>query len=404
MQECADNALFPQGGTWIYDRAGWCPGAPTDTRDMELTSLVSGQEGFTVDYDIDYDPDGNYRFEGQIIAYGPANHNLDAELVEVIAPNGSKLSSRTNPICDKPQVLLRNSGSTPLTSCTITFGLEGNLQSYTWTGELGFLEEEVVDLVALDANLWVGDAEEDLVFLARVSAPNGGTDEAAWNDEVRSTFRRPPTYTYMDDPDDEDDNRLIVFVRTNSTPWENSAKLTHQDGTVYFQRTYPEANTQYRDTIYMNEGCYSFEFFDSDDDGISFWANNDGSGFVRLRKVGGNFITFEPDFGKSIVHNFHFETNLVNDIEVVEAADVSTVRVFPNPAREAVTFELEGWNGAFDWSLMDGAGREVRSGRGQARPDARFEGRIPLAGLPAGVHLLVLQQGDRTVRRRVVVF
>ena len=193
MQECADNALFPQGGTWIYDRAGWCPGAPTDTRDMELTPLVAGDESFTVDYDIDYDPDGNYRFEGQIIAYGPANHALDAEIVEVIAPNGSKLSSRTNPICDKPQVLLRNSGSTPLTSCTITFGLEGNLQSYTWTGELGFLEEEVVDLVALDANLWVGDEDEDLVFIARVSAPNGGTDEAAWNDEVCSTFRRPPT-------------------------------------------------------------------------------------------------------------------------------------------------------------------------------------------------------------------
>ncbi len=36
--------LFPQGGTWIYDRAGWCPGAPVDTRDMELTPLVSSEE------------------------------------------------------------------------------------------------------------------------------------------------------------------------------------------------------------------------------------------------------------------------------------------------------------------------------------------------------------------------
>ena len=147
---------------------------------------------------------------------------------------------------------------------------------------------------------------EDLAFVARVSAPNGGTDEVDWNNEVRSTFRRPPTYTYMEDPGDEDDNRLIVFVRTNSTPWENSAKLIHQDGTVYFERTYPEANTQYRDTIYLNQGCYTFEFQDADDDGISFWANDDGSGFVRLRKVGGNWITFEPDFGKSIVHRFHF--------------------------------------------------------------------------------------------------
>ena len=43
-------------------------------------------------------------------------------------------------------------------------------------------------------------------------------------------------------------------------------------------------------------------------------------------------------------------------------------------------------------------------GRSHARPDARFEGRIPLSGCPLGVHLLVLQQGNRTVRRRIVVF
>ena len=36
--------------------------------------------------------------------------------------------------------------------------------------------------------------------------------------------------------------------------------------------------------------------------------------------------------------------------------------------------------------------------------DARFEGRIPVGHLPAGVHLLVIQQGDRVIRRRIVVF
>jgi hypothetical protein len=370
---------------------------------MELTPLLDGGASFTVDYDIDYDPDGNYRFEGQIVAYGAPNHALDAEIVEVIAPNGSKLSSRTNPICDKPQVLLRNSGSTPLTSCTITFGLAENLQSFTWTGNLGFLEQEVVDLVALDTELWDGDEEEDLTFIAKVSAPNGGTDEVDWNDEVRSTFRRPPTYTYLEDPGDEDDNRLIIFVRTNSTPWENSAKLTHQDGTVYLDRTYPEANTQYRDTVYLNQGCYTFEFQDFDDDGISFWANSDGSGFVRLRKVGGNWITFEPDFGKSIIHNFHFETNLVNDIPTPEMTE-GVVRVFPNPASGSLQFEMEGWQGKYDWLLEDAAGRLLRSGQGVAVEGSILQGRVPLAGLPAGVHMFTVMQPGQVVRKRVVVF
>ena len=70
MQECADNPLYPQGGTWIYDRAGWCPGAPVRTADLELTPLVAGQDSFTVEYDVTSDPFGNYRMEGQIIGYG----------------------------------------------------------------------------------------------------------------------------------------------------------------------------------------------------------------------------------------------------------------------------------------------------------------------------------------------
>ena len=30
-KECADNPVISQGGTWIYDRAGWCPATFGDT-------------------------------------------------------------------------------------------------------------------------------------------------------------------------------------------------------------------------------------------------------------------------------------------------------------------------------------------------------------------------------------
>ena len=86
MRECADNALYPQGGTWIYDRAGWCPGAVVDTKDFELTPLVDGQDDFSVDYDITYDPDGNYCFEGQIVAYGDPNMEYDVKSVKSYRP------------------------------------------------------------------------------------------------------------------------------------------------------------------------------------------------------------------------------------------------------------------------------------------------------------------------------
>ena len=29
-KDCGDNPIYPQGGTWPYDRAGWCPGTKVD--------------------------------------------------------------------------------------------------------------------------------------------------------------------------------------------------------------------------------------------------------------------------------------------------------------------------------------------------------------------------------------
>ena len=36
-KECALNPVYPQGGTWIYDRAGWCPGMATDVKESDIT-------------------------------------------------------------------------------------------------------------------------------------------------------------------------------------------------------------------------------------------------------------------------------------------------------------------------------------------------------------------------------
>ena len=49
---------------------------------------------------------------------------------------------------------------------------------------------------------------------------------------------------------------------------------------------------------------------DTDDDGIDFWANNDGAGMARFRKLGASWIKiFEGDFGKFIHHEFQVNNN-----------------------------------------------------------------------------------------------
>ncbi|MBR1625945.1 MAG: hypothetical protein IJ681_02250 [Bacteroidales bacterium] len=42
--DCGCNPIQPQGGTWIYKRAGWCPGTKVQEHYMDLTPFVKGNE------------------------------------------------------------------------------------------------------------------------------------------------------------------------------------------------------------------------------------------------------------------------------------------------------------------------------------------------------------------------
>ncbi|MEO7175085.1 MAG: LamG-like jellyroll fold domain-containing protein, partial [Saprospiraceae bacterium] len=41
---CGAIPVYPQGGTWIFDRAGWCPGDPSDVHHFDITQQVSQME------------------------------------------------------------------------------------------------------------------------------------------------------------------------------------------------------------------------------------------------------------------------------------------------------------------------------------------------------------------------
>ena len=126
---------------------------------------------------------------------------------------------------------------------------------------------------------------------------------------------------------------MIVWTKTNDVPGETTVEIRHADGGLYWARSYSEANTTYRDTIVLNQGCYRFTVNDSGDDGIDFWANNDGSGYVRLKKVaGGNFKVFESDFGKSI--SKHSTGPPICTAAWRNGPLQGDVAVFPNPMQD----------------------------------------------------------------------
>ena len=399
MQECADNPLYPQGGTWIYDRAGWCPGDKVTTQDFELTPLVQGMDEFTVDYNIEYDPDGNYRFEGQLITYGEPNYQLDAEISDVLSPSDWRVKSRMNPICNTPKILIRNNGSAELTSATITYGIDGNMESMEWTGNLGFLESAEVELQTLNPNFWQGSDEDLLLFEVSLSNPNGSADQNPSNNSATSHFHRPPTYTYGTGEDDN--NEVVIWTKTNNSYWETEVSIRNMDGDlVYLKNDFDLPNENYRDTIQLNAGCYKFHLKDFDDDGLQFFANNDGSGSCRMKKVaGGNFINFERDFGKEIVHYFNFQTDLVGVEEVLE--ENREVNLFPNPSDGNLFVDVKEYTGNLTYIVNGLDGRDLIRKEMSLRKGELIK--IELEEAP-GIYFvqILLENGERITRRFIV--
>ena len=50
--DCATNPCSPQGGTWQYNRAGWCPGQSVIPWDNDITANVTAGQSVTLNYNI----------------------------------------------------------------------------------------------------------------------------------------------------------------------------------------------------------------------------------------------------------------------------------------------------------------------------------------------------------------
>lgn len=394
IEECADNPLFPQGGTWIYDRAGWCPGAPVTQRDFEITPFLQNNQA-SVEYDITPDPYGNYVFESHAFYYGAINHQIDAEIDQIIAPSNWKIQKRVNPICDEPVVRIRNLGAQPLTSLTFTYGINGQNETFEWTGNLAFMESEDVNLSYSNPAFFYGDASEILTFNVAISNPNGSTDENPSNNATSSQFKRPPTYKYPDN----DDNRLIIQTQTNAAFWETKLYLYKSNGDLVWQSNYTQANTLKRDTIQLNAGCYFFHITDTDDDGLSFFANSDGNGSILLRRVGGGtFSTFQANFGKDLKHRFNWDTDLIS-VEEIADSQLSAL-IYPNPSGGMFNLDLGLYTGKAKVTVFDMFGRQVGLtasyliSAGQTLP-------IELTGQAQGTYVVKIETEVGTITRLI---
>ncbi len=353
--ECATNPVYPQGGTWVYDRAGWCPGAAVHTYDHELTPHVSPGSEVTLDYAIQGSaaPAGNWVLQSQLITYGSPNFILDAAIDEVLAPSNDFLKSRYNPICDQPIIRIKNTGATDLTSVLISYGVTDDFGwgtfpcYYRWEGNLAFMESEEITLPLFN---WTNLNTDNPRFFVEVSEPNFGQDQYAQNNYQLSAFELPPKY----------EPGTIFEFRTDNQGAQSAYTVKNDAGEIVLQGNGFSSNTNYQVALDLPNGCYVLEFTDSGiQDGLWWWANDNAGAqpapslWPKIRLPDGSIAqTFDPDFGANIKHTFTVGYTLgeeYNGIACTNTTDIepatnqelaNLVKVYPNPTKGKVFIDL----------------------------------------------------------------
>ncbi len=307
-KNCGDNPIYPQGGSWQFDRAGWCPGTPVDTYDFELTNMANPDDTLMFDYGIEMysdngEKDGEFRQCHQLFSYGKPNFSNNAEIYDIIAPSDKDGYSRLNPICTNPEIVIRNSGKNPLKTLTVKYGLSsGNKSIYKWFGNLEFLEKENIILPNIN---W---ESSDSAFIVELSKPNGQFDEYQNNNKMTSIVVLPqilPSRFY-----------LRIKAQGLGRAKDNAYTITDDTGNILYINEEFKDNRIYEDIIVLPAGCYELKIIDRKGDGMirHWWLGSSNpelvgeNGKIEIVDEDKNLLKrLNYDFAESEIFRFRVE-------------------------------------------------------------------------------------------------
>ena len=293
-----------------------------------------------------------------------------------------------NPTCSKPLIEIVNRGTDTLKQIEIHYGINGDsVYNYTWNGTLPFMKKKEISLPPVNFNT---PAAQNNSFFAAVLNPNGLQDQYYYNDTAYSNFEPVP----------EHDVPLVVYFQSNNNPQENEWKVYNHQGNVVYSQSSFNPQTLYMDTLYLSKGCYELVLTDSDHDGISFWANNETNGFMRLREKGGPYVAMiEGDFGKEIRYPFRYNV----DLGIKDKVEEKLINVFPNPADGKFNIVLDKVDRLHvKVEVFDNAGKKIYHNTFKNTSTEPLT-TIDLSGKENGIYLLKISTEDNVYTKKILL-
>ena len=390
-KECASNPLWPQAGTWIFDRADWCPGE-LQPPDQLTVPLEPEDRTCTVRFEMEpYQVDSSTamtNLSAYGIQFGPTRARHDAMIIEILAPSLQARHARALEGHEGTRFVIGNAGADTLRMLTIQHGVAGGdtLRS-RWHGALPFGQTDTVTLAAARTCAAPGGS-----YFVSLSRPNGQPDAWPYDNMARSAYHVPDVMP----------TSLIVQLRTNAEPQHNALRISsngkeqfvHVPGSL-------QPDSSYRDTLHLPPGCHRLQLTDTAGDGLSFWFNTEGGhGHLRLLDLKGRLLKrFESDHGNGITYLFHTGStpNILPDT-------VPDVHVFPRRTKGHTRLYYFANDAApLHVMISDEQGRTVQ----EIRPAGYIkEAEMPLdlTDQPPGrYHIAVLRDGRTVFKDRIRV-
>ncbi len=398
-EDCDAVPVRPQGGTYLYPRANWCPGDKVYEQRWELTPFLGGD---SITLDLDIEPYANaeggggssHNISSTVFFYGEDNYTFDAELNTILAPNNFSEYINFNPSCGEVILVIKNNAKTPLTYAKLAYGPQGGkMRTADWEGNLGYNE---LDTVYLPSAYWTGVEPGQTQFVASLITPNHKySDENTANDTYTSTITLNPRW-----------EPFRILLRTNGQPQENKLTITNEKGEIVYEKSEMAAYTIYNENINLPDGCYTLLLTDTERDGLHWWVyqqigqTSRTNGYLRVTKQSGAGIYVNTgDFGKEYRANFIIGQM---DVQEAETTEQTAIDIFPNPTDGKLNISIPAVNAGFGTiEVMDVLGRVLLVRENTKTGKAYWE-TLDISGLQEGLYIIRVTVGDLVYSEKIV--
>ncbi|MGJ1415877.1 peptide-N-glycosidase F-related protein [Sphingobacterium multivorum] len=305
-KKCGGNPLYPQGGTWVHDRAYWCPGDLQQPDFIDVfTKVGTHQIALQMEpYTATDNVQAVENISAYLFQYSAPKQKVDVAVESIMVPSDEQRFSRLNPASVGPRISFRNLGAEPIRTVEIVYGTKGfPARTFHWKGNLSF--NQVAEVILPGE---IQERDQENVFTVSLLKPNGKSDAWPIDNKAESVFNALQLF-----PTD-----FVLEFMTNNKPADNRIFLINAKQDTVFRKNGAQlaAATMYRDTLHLNEGNHSLSLADTAGNGLQFWAQpENGDGHLRIFDLKGNLIhAFESDCGNGEMFSFHakrgFETGL----------------------------------------------------------------------------------------------